>query len=214
MSFLTATNTELIYAMEGAGSDVTVSTASVITPFTSATVAPAYLPPVFSIWQPSSIVGKGFRVVLSGTYDTAASDAITLKYAMDTSQATGAGSTFGSGGSNFVLFSTGSGSWPLATAGGWYAQVDIIFTAYSGTSSNLSGFVNGFLVAGSANNAATSQTTTGQVTMLGCTTSAGASAVTFNAWPGTQAFFAESQVTAGTAPTHFALQQHMIYGLN
>lgn len=207
MSFLTATNTELIYNMTGAGPDLTASTATIITPNSGGTVPGAYIPPVFSIWQPSSVVGKGFRVQLAGIYDVAAADGVTFKYSLDTTEGTQATTNPG------VIASCGSSSFPSSTAGGWYMAFDIVFTAVN-AAGNLSGFVNGFLLAGSANNAGTSQVTTGNVTLIGGSTSSGASTSTFTTWPATTAFWWELQATVATAPTHFAVQEHQIFGLN
>ena len=212
MSFLTATNTELIYCMNSAAADVTVSTASqLITPASGSTVEGAYLPPIFSIWQPSTIVGKGMRVVVGGIYDVAAADNVTLTHGLNTAQTT----TISGASIGITLAGTGASPFPSATAGGFYGQFDINFQGFSGGGAGqVQGYVNGILCAGAANQAGTSQVTTGNVTLLGGKTSSGASAFAFTAWVGTTAYWWEAIATVATAPTHFALQQHMIYGLN
>lgn len=199
MSFLTATNTELIYNLTGASADLTTTTATVLAP---ASGGSAYLPPVFSVWQPSSVVGKGFRVVVGGTYDAGAVN-LTLKYSLDTAEGTQLTSNPG------VIASTGACAVPSATAGEWYGCFDIVFTA-STAAGNLSGNVNGLVAYGAGNNAATA---TASTYMLGGSAN-GATTATFTTWPGTTAFFWELQATWGTAPTHFSMTQHQIFGLN
>lgn len=214
MSFLTATNTELIYNMEGTGADYALATAkTTLTPSTTSGVLPAYLPPLWSIWQPSTISGKGFRVVLAGTYDTGAVLGMTLAYGTNTTQAA---TSFGGG---FQIAATGSTSLPASTAGSWYATFDIIFTgAPTSAGSVVQGYVNGFMVAGAGNNAGTSATATGNVTMIGGTTSSGngVGAYSFTAWNAATAYFFDLNGvwSSATNSTHFCLQEHQIYGLN
>jgi hypothetical protein len=199
MSFLTATNTELIYNMTAASADLASTTATIFAP--SAGEA-AYLPPVFSIWQPSSIVGKGFRVCFGGTYDAGAV-ALTLKYSLDTTQGTQLTSNPG------VIASTGAFTVPSIAAGGFDGYFDIIFTA-SSVAGNLSGYVSGLVAYGQGNNAAAANA---NVAMIGGSSN-GATTATFTTWPGATAFFWELQATWGTAPTHSALTKHQIFGLN
>lgn len=209
MSFLTATNTELIYNMEGTGADYALSVSKTnLTPGTTSGVIPAYLPPVYSIWQPSTVVGKGFRVVLAGTYDTGAALNMTFNYGQNTTQAA---TTF----AGITVCSTGAFPLPTTAAGSWYMQFDITFTALATTQGNLSGYVNGFLVAGAGNNAAAAA---GSVGMIGGTSSSGngVGAVSFNSWAAATAYYYDLNGTwsSATNSTHFCLQQHMIFGLN
>lgn len=208
MSFLTATNAELIYNMEGTGADLALTvTATVTTPSGTSSVPPAYLPPVFSIWQPSSIVGKGFRVNLAGTYDTASALNMTYKYGLDTTQGTFT--------PNVSVGATGAFPLPNTTAGSWYLSFDIVFTGMAATQGSLQGYVNGVLCAGAGNNAAAAA---GSVGMFGGTSSTGngVGAFSFSNWAGATAYYWELQNTwsSATGSTHFCVQEHQIFGLN
>lgn len=199
MSFLTATNTELIYNMPTAGSDITSSTASIFTANTT-TNPPAYLPPLFSIWQPSTVAGKGFSVRLGGTFDQGAGNSNTFKYGLNTTQATTTPAV--------VLAQTGSTPWTNTTAGLWHAQIDTVVTSSGiiSASVNVNVYTDGFLVLGPANG-----TTTGTVIALAA---AANTTPTTIGLVGSQAYWWEGSFTWGTAPTHSACQKHMIFGLN
>lgn len=200
MSFLTATNTECIYNMPVNGADVgTASVATIITGNVAANPA-AYLPPLYSIWQPSSVVGKGFHIALSGTYDATAVG-LTFKYGLNTTQGTAALAT--------VLAQTGSYTLTSTAAGNWQAQMDITVTQSGGSGTPAALLqVNGFFYAAAGNNAAT--TAIGVLPMGGSSTGA---PVTVSVNP-TTAYYFEAAVTFAASGVHLYCQQHQIFGLN
>jgi hypothetical protein len=199
MSFLTATNTELIYNMDSAGADNATSVATIMTA-NSSTNPPAYLPPLFSIWQPSAIVGKGFHISLGGTYDITGTPTLTFKYALDTAQATINAPT--------TVAATGAlvtAAVPVTTTGIWTAQIDLTVVS-TGTSSTVNVYSDGFMTLGVAGG-----TAAGVVIPLAA---AANTTPTVVALTGTTAYWWEASFTWSTAATHSACQRHMIFGLN
>lgn len=207
MSFLTATNTELIYDMEATGPDVGSSTSATIISAGTAQGSnpPAYIPPLYSIWQPSTVVGKGFRVVIAGTFDVSSgTNGITFQYGLNT--------TAGTAPPALILAKTGSINWANVTAGGWYAQFDVVIISAGQSSGQVvSAQVNGFISQGAANNAATAAATAYQ---LGGTTSSGSAAATVTTWSPVSAYYWEATATIAAAGTHFQCTQHQVFGLN
>lgn len=201
MSFLTATNTELIYSMPVAGADVgTASVASIVTGNTATNPA-AYLPPLYSIWQPSTVVGKGFHIKLAGTYDATAVG-LTFAYAHNTTQATMA---------TTKVASTGSYTLTSATDGRWEALIDI--TCYQAGQSGVNVpavlcNVSGTFTIGHANNAAT----VAAATLLLGLSSTGAPA-SYSMSPIT-AYYWEASLFPAASGVHFYCDQHEIFGLN
>lgn len=199
MSFLTATNTELIYNMNSAGADNATAVATVMSA-NSTTNPAAYLPPLFSVWQPSTVVGKGFSVRLGGTFDQAAGNAVTFAYGLNTTQAS---TTLAK-----TLAATGSAAWTNTTTGVWHAQLDVTVAAVGesvGTPA-ASVYVDGFLAVGTAGG-------TAAATVYPLASSANTVPTAVSISPVT-AYYWELVFTWGTAPTHSACQKHMIFGLN
>jgi hypothetical protein len=200
MSFLTATNTELIYNMPAAGADLATSaTATIITGNTTSN-PPAYLPPLYSIWQPSTIVGKGFCIRLSGTYDTGGTPALTFRYGLNTVQTTIPIAT-----PLAVSGALVTAAVPVTTTGIWSAQIDLTCTG-TGTGTNTNFYVDGLITLGIAGG-----TAAGVIAPLA---SAANTVPTVVSLVPTQAYWWEASFLWSTSPTHSACQKHMIFGLN
>lgn len=199
MSFLTATNVEAIYSMGTAGADNATSVATIMSA-NSASNPAAYLPPLYSIWQPSTVIGKSFRVMLAGTFDQAAGNNNTFKYGLNTTQATTTPAT--------ILAQTGATAWTNTTTGLWHAQIDLtVASAGESAGTPAAGlYVSGFLVLGVA-----AGTAAGTVQPLASAANTTPTTVSINP---TTAYYWELAFTWGTAPTHSACQQHEIFGIN
>jgi hypothetical protein len=203
MSFLTATNTELIYSMPVAGSDMATATAATTVTANTASNPAAYLPPLYSIWQPSSIVGKGFRVVLRGTYDSTAVTK-TFSYGLNTTQGTAAPQAV-------VLAATGAFTAISSTSGCWEAEFDVTVNSTGeplGTNTGLNLQVAGTLTFGPGG----SPTASSAAYMLGASNATGTPALV--AVSPVQAYWWEASFASGSAGVHLNCTQHLIFGLN
>jgi hypothetical protein len=196
MSFLTGTNTELIYSMPAVGATIASTTATPVTGNSASN--PAYfMPPLLSIWPGQTLVGKCLRFVARGTSDnTAVNNTMALRF--DPTQAT----------AGTLVAGTGAAAWTSNTVNSWEFEVELSCISQG---NNTSGWMTGgILTVGVGNN---SSTATGSTFMVGGAQTLGVPTALALA---TQASigYIELWTTWATAPTAFVCSQFMIWGIN
>lgn len=198
MTFFSGTVSEVIYSMPAAGTALASSVTRTIISSTGSASLPAFQLPT-PLWQPSYAVGRGLRVNFGGTFGTTGTPTLQLWLQLDTTQGT-AGTT---------LASTGALTTPSGvTNGNFYGQVDIVATT-QGLASNVyteGVFVNGFVMIGTGNNAATATATT---IMVG----APQTAVAYNPLS-TNYLEVSAQWGTSSASNTIQLTEYMVSGLN
>lgn len=131
MSFLTGTNTELIYASTAAGTAKASFTSEFTINDTTGMGVQAHLPPDFWLPAPNS-VGKGIKIVAQGILSSTATPTYTFTTRFGTAASTSAASVLQS-----AALTTGSGVSNQA----WRFEGDVILTAMgaAGTNSTVRG---------------------------------------------------------------------------
>jgi len=209
VSFITGTNTELIYSMPATGANSSGPGAvSVILSGNTTTNPACLLPPLNSIWPMGGIVGKSLKVVARGTFGTPASSpgtwVIGCGLNVSASQATKP--------PGIVLAATGAftPASPILsiTNGEWELEFDVVIQTAgtnAGAAPNSNLITGGILTLGAGNNAATTGVS---AFMVGS-----ASAISVN--PSIN-YFIELYATFGTGPASTQLQcnQFLVFGLN
>ena len=207
MSFITGTNTELIYSMPATGANSSGPGAvSVILSGNTTTNPACLLPPLNSIWPMGGIVGKSLKVVARGTFGTPASSPGTwvIGCGLNTTQATKPAAT--------VLAATGAftPASPILsiTNGEWELEFDVVIQTAgtnAGAAPNANLITGGILTLGAGNNAATTGVS---AFMVGS-----ASAISVNP---SVSLYLELYATFGTGPASTQLQcdQFLVFGLN
>jgi len=209
MSFITGTQSELLYSMPASGAASSAPGAASVILSGNTTTNPGYqLPALASIWPMSQLPGKALRVILRGTFGTPASSPGTWLVAcgLNTTQATKP--------TAIVLAATGaftpaSPNLSLAsTAGGWEMEFDItVQTAgtNAGAAPNSNVFTGGVFSMAPGNNAGTSS---GIALLVGS-----GSAISINP---TTSYWIEAYATFSTGPASTAIQcnQFLVMGLN
>lgn len=129
MSFLTGTNTELIYASKAAGTAKASFTSEVLINDTAGMGVQAHLPPDF--WLPNNTsVGKGIRIVARGILSSTGTPTYTF-----TIRGGAAAATSGASFLQSAALTTGSG----VTNQIWELQGDFILTVVGAAGANSTG---------------------------------------------------------------------------
>lgn len=155
MSFITATNTEVLYCMPTPGVALASSvTKTVITANT--TTNPAYQQPALNaIWPPDKLAGRALRYVARGGIGTTATPTLTIGLFFDPTQnSTTSQITLGSTGALTTVSSIGGGASMTAN---WELELDLVITAVGVTSGayNCTCYTSGIFTYGPGNDAAT-----------------------------------------------------------
>lgn len=207
MSFLTGTNAEVIYSMPASGASAAPpGAASVILSGNTTTNPACLLPPLSSIWNMSSIVGRALRVTARGIFGTPASTPGTwvIGCGLNTTQATKP--------ATIVLAATGAftpASPILSISNGeWEMEFDIVVQTAgtnAGAAPNANLVTGGIISLGAGNNAATTGIS---AFMIG-----NAAAVSVN--PSIN-YYLElyATFTTGPASTQIQCDQFIVSGLN
>lgn len=207
MSFLTGTNAEVIYSMPASGASAAPpGAASVILSGNTTTNPACLLPPLNSIWNMSSIVGRALRVTARGIFGTPASTPGTwvIGAGLNTTQATKP--------ATIVLAATGAftpASPILSISNGeWEMEFDIVIQTAgtnAGAAPNANLVTGGIISLGAGNNAATTGIS---AFMIG-----NAAAVSVN--PSIN-YYLELYATFSTGPASTQIQcdQFIVSGLN
>jgi hypothetical protein len=127
MSFLTGTQTELIYCMNPAAGQTlaTFTTAALLTATASSTYAACKLPDPGATW-PSGAVQKALRVVGRGTWgDTSSAPTFKMQLGFNTTQGTLGAIYAGTGTVTCPAVSVTNG----AAGGAWEFELDLVFSA-------------------------------------------------------------------------------------
>lgn len=201
MSFLTGTNTELIYASTTATAALAVTTITHINPSSSLMGVQAHIPPDF--WLPNNTsVGRGIRIVARGICSTTTT---TPSYTWTIS-----GGAVANTGAPVLL---GSAAIPMVastTNAFWELEGDVIFKSFGAAGAN------------------SSLTGTGKITCGAFTSANTAGGIQQPVWgasasPGTVAVFDPSVTnyinvsltsTAANTANTVTLQQLLVFGLN
>lgn len=155
MSFITATNTEVLYTMPSPGTALATSvTKTVITANTSTN--PAYQQPALNaIWPPDKLVGRAIRYVARGGIGTTATPTLTIGLFLDPTQnSTTSQITLGTTGALTTASAIGGGASMTAN---WELELDLVITAVGVTSGayNCTCYTSGIFTYGPGNDAAT-----------------------------------------------------------
>lgn len=191
-------NCELLYSMPVVGATKSSTGQSCISG--NAAGNPAYLmPPLATLWSQSAMLGKAINIQASGTYDAASNYNVTTQLAYDGTQ----------GSYSTPIAATGIAvSWPTGTTNNWYMNVNMTCISVG---LNTSGWtVNGNVMAGAGNNAATAAATT---FMMGGAQTAGVPTALALVTTTTIGFI-ELWSTWSTAPTAMVCSQFMIFAEN
>ena len=210
MSFVTATNTEVLYCMPTPGTALASSvTKSVIS--ANSSTNPAYqMPSLLAIWPPDRLAPRALRFIARGGVGTTATPTLTVGCFWDPTQ--------NSTTNQLTLATTGAITTGSALGGGasmttnWELQFDLVVTAIGVTSGayNMTCYTNGTFTLGAAgasgNDAAT---VASSVYLIGSNT-----AKTTNFVPSTS-YWPEIWATWGTSNAANSIQcsQFMILGL-
>jgi hypothetical protein len=208
MSFLTATQVETIYAMPAPASAWanTATTKTVIS--ANSTTNPAFqLPALTSIWEPSYMVGRAFRVCARGVFTTSASPTtITASCQLDPAQNSVTGAV--------TLAATGALTPPASiTNGNWELEFDVSISALgmSGGFYEATLQSHGLLSVGAGNNAATGASA---VYTVGAANISFGGSSTIN--PATPSFLELWATWGATSPSGSSVTctQFFVFGLN
>ena len=155
MSFITATNTEVLYCMPAPGAALASSvTKSVIT--ANSTTNPAYQQPALNaIWPPDKLIGRALRYVARGGVGTTATPTLQVQLYLDPTQNGTSG--------QILLGGTGAFTTASAIGGGasmtanWELELDVVITAVgvTGGAYNCTVYTSGIFTYGPGNDAAT-----------------------------------------------------------
>lgn len=206
MSFITATNTEVLYCMPAPGAALNTSvTKTVITANT--TTNPAYQQPALNaIWPPDKLVGRAIRYIARGGVGTTATPTLTMGLFLDPTQnSTTSQITLGSTGAFTTASAIGGGASMTAN---WELELDLVITAVGVTSGayNCTVYTSGVFTYGPGNDAATAVAS--GTYMIGSNTSK------TSIVPGT-AYWPEVWATWGTsnAANNIQCSQFLVLGL-
>ena len=206
MSFITATNSEVLYCMPAPGAALASSvTKSVIT--ANSSTNPAYQQPALNaIWPPDKLVGRALRYVARGGVGTTATPTLQVQLYLDPTQNTTTG--------QILLGGTGAFTTASAIGGGasmtanWELELDLVITAVGVTSTayNCTVYTSGIFTYGPGNDAATAVAS--GTYMIGSNTSK------TTIVPGT-AYWPEVWATWGTSNAANSIQcsQFLVMGL-
>jgi hypothetical protein len=205
MSFLTATQVETIYAMPSPGSALASSTTKTLISANSTTNPAFMLPALTSIWEPSYMVGRAFRVEARGVFSTTGTPTLQFSCQLDPTQ--------NSSTSALTLAGTGALTAPgTITSGNWEMEFDFNISALGMSGGYYVATIqsHGLLSVGAGNNAATGASA---VYTVGAANLSMGGAAALN--PATPAFL-EMWATWGTASASNSIQctQLFVFGLN
>jgi len=205
VSFVTATNTEVLYTMPAAGSALASSTTKSVITANSAT-NPAYqMPSLLAIWPPDRLTPRALRFIARGGVGTTATPTLLVQLYLDATQ----NSTTG----QILLGATGAFTTASALGGGasmtanWELELDLVVTVIGVTSGayNCTVYTNGIFSIGPGNDAST---TAAVQYMIGSNTSKTTIVPSTSYWP-------EIWATWGTSNAANSIQcsQFMVTGL-
>ena len=206
MSFITATNTEVLYTMPSPGAALANTlTKTVITANT--TTNPAYqMPALNAIWPPDRLTPRALRFVARGGVGTTATPTLQVQLYFDPTQNSATGQQLLGGTGAFTTASAIGGG--ASMTANWELELDLIITSVGVTSGayNSVVYTNGVFTYGAGNDAATA--TVAATYMIGSNTSK------TGIVPGT-AYWPEIWATWGTANAANSIQcsQFIVMGL-
>ena len=198
MTFLSGTNTELLYVMPAAGSVYNNSSAQTIISGNTSTNPPYQMPSLYNLWGPSYAVARALRVVARGIFATTGTPTLKVVCGLNTTQGTASPA--------IVLAGTGAFTTASGVANGmWELEFGIDINSL-GTGANSSLDAMGSFRLGVGNNAATTAAT---MYMVGST----AAITTVNP---TTSYWLELAALWGTANASNTLTcfQFEVFGLN
>lgn len=206
MSFITATNTEVLYCMPAPGAALNTSVTKTVITANSST-NPAYQQPALNaIWPPDKLIGRALRYVARGGIGTTATPTLTIGLFLDPTQnSTTSQITLGSTGALTTASSIGGGASMTAN---WELELDLVITAVGVTSGayNCTCYTSGIFTYGPGNDAATAVAS--GTYMIGSNTSKTTIVPGTSYWP-------EIWATWGTsnAANNIQCSQFMVMGL-
>lgn len=160
MSFITATNTEVLYTMPSPGTALNTSVTKTVITANSST-NPAYQQPALNaIWPPDRLAPRALRYVARGGVGTTATPTLTVGLFYDVTQnSTTSQITIGSTGAFTTASALGGGASMTAN---WEMELDLVVTAIGVTSGayNCTVYTNGTFTIGPGNDAATAAAVT------------------------------------------------------
>lgn len=202
MTFFTGTVGEVIYNMPSAGAALANSTTkSVITANTTSN--PPFQVPA-PLWQPSYANARALRIIAGGTYGaTVSTPTLTIGLYLDPTQNSVTSQVLlaGTGAVTLAATAVATGNWFMDT----YVTVSSMGVGSGAFQQNI--FTNGFLLAGSGNNAATANAL--QTVMVGSPNAT----IQINPMA---TYFMEVWATWGTASASNTITctQFTVFGLN
>lgn len=200
MSFITATNTELIYASTARATEKTTWTTEVQINDTAGMGVQCHLPPDF--WLPSAkpSIGQGIRIVAKGYVSTTATPTFTFTIRAGAAGSTSAAILLGS-----AALTAGSGIANIP----WWLEGDIFLTTLGATGANSTvqgeGFIwsNGFTTQGGMNRLAAGAAAAGSAGTVATLDTSITNYINFNA-----------ACSASSASNKLRVEQLMVFGLN
>jgi hypothetical protein len=209
VSFITATNTEVLYCMPAPGAALATSvTKTVITANT--TTNPAYQQPALNaIWPPDKLIGRALRYIARGGVGTTATPTLQLQLYLDPTQ-NSTTSQILLGGTGALTTGSGLGGGASMT-GNWELELDLVITAVGVTSGayNCTVYTSGiFSISGTGTAGNDAATAVSVQYMIGSNTAK------TTIVPGT-AYWPEIWATWGTSNAANSIQcsQFLVFGL-
>lgn len=205
MSFITATNTEVLYTMPSAGTALNTSVTKTVITANSST-NPAYqMPALNAIWPPDRLAPRALRFIARGGVGTTVTPTLTVGLFLDVTQnSTTSQITLGTTGAFTTASGLGGGASMTAN---WELELDLVVTAIGVTSGayNCTVYTNGIFSIGAGNDAATAAAVQ---YMIGSNTSKTTIVPGTSYWP-------EIWATWGTsnAANNIQCSQFMVMGL-
>jgi len=206
MSFVTATNSEVLYTMPAAGTALNTSVTKSVITANSTTNPPYQMPALTALWPPDRLTPRALRFVARGGVGTTATPTLAIGLYLDPTQnSTTSQILLGATGAFTTASSIGGGASMTAN---WELELDMVVTAMGVTSGayNCTVFTNGMFTYGAGNDAATA-VVSGQY-MIGSNTAKTTIVPSTSYWP-------EIWATWGTsnAANNIQCSQFMVMGL-
>jgi hypothetical protein len=205
VSFVTATNTEVLYTMPAAGTALASTVTKTVISANSATNPPYQMPALTAIWPPDRLTPRSLRFIARGGVGTTATPTLLVQAYLDPTQ--------NSTTSQILLGATGAFTTASGLGGGasmtanWELELDMVVTVMGVTSGayNCTVYTNGIFSIGAGNDAAT---TAAVQYMIGSNTAKTTIVPSTSYWP-------EIWATWGTSNAANSIQcsQFMVMGL-
>jgi len=209
MSFVTATNTEVLYTMPAPGTALATSVTKTVITANSTTNPPYQMPALTALWPPDRLTPRALRFVARGGVGTTATPTLQVQLYLDPTQ-NSTTSQILLGGTGALTTGSALGSGASMNAN-WELELDMVVTVMGVTSGayNCTVYTNGmFTISGTGTAGNDAATAVATAYMIGSNTAKTTIVPSTSYWP-------EIWATWGTSNAANSIQcsQFMVMGL-